>query len=129
MFSATKYEGVRQSDWLLFEESDISRYSRDNITLAASTVAMPTGSVLGKVSATGKFAAYDNAATDGTQSAVGILTENHPASLVDHSASAIVRFARVAPGGLSFKAGTSAADKAAALIELGAAGILAVREV
>lgn len=50
------------------------RGSRDNVTLS-STVAtqLEDGTVLGKITANGKYAKYDQQASDGTQTAVAIL--------------------------------------------------------
>lgn len=128
MFTTPKYEGVRQSDWLLYEEGETGRYSRENITLIAGLGILPTGTVLGKITASGKFTTYDNAAVDGSQTAAGILAEPSE-STVEHAAAAVVRHARIAPSFLGWKAGTSEANKAAALVELAAIGIATVREV
>jgi len=48
--------------------------SRDNVTLAAAVAAdMVPGTVLGKITSGGKYAAYDQQASDGTEVAAAIL--------------------------------------------------------
>ena len=50
------------------------------MTLAATAKALPAGQVLGIVTASGQYAPYDDAATDGTEVAVAILYASKPAS-------------------------------------------------
>lgn len=46
-------------------------YTREVVTIAAGT--LQPGTVLGKITASGKYAAHDPAATDGTETAVAVL--------------------------------------------------------
>lgn len=69
--------------------------SREQIVIAAASPAMVAGTVLGKITATGKYAPYNNANADGTQTAVAILYDNIPDSASDQKATAIVRLAEV----------------------------------
>lgn len=129
MFTTPKVEGVRQSDWLVFEECGLTRYSRENITVVTGSGVLPTGTVLGTITASGKFGVYDNTAVNGTETATAILVEPVDATSADAAGAAVVRFARIAPLGLTWKNGTSDINKAAALAELALAGIHTVREV
>lgn len=52
--------------------------SRDNVTVVASGTAIPSGTVLGKVTATGKYVPYSNSASNGSEVAAGILYQSIP---------------------------------------------------
>lgn len=56
------------------------------IVVANGEGVLSKGTVLGKITASGKFAAYDNNASDGTQTAVGVLGCDVDASSGDVSA-------------------------------------------
>lgn len=102
-------------------------YSRKDITLVAGQNLL-AGTVLGKITASGKFTAFDNDATDGSQTAVAVLLADTNASSGDVKCVAIARHAIVAKQGLKFGAAvTTQAEKDAAYLELEAAGIV-VRE-
>ena len=121
--------GARQSDWLVFEECGITRYSRENIVVMAGSGQLPTGTVLGKITASGKYGVYDNAGTGGIEVAAAILAEPVDATSGDVEGAAVVRYAKIAPGGLTWKATLTAADKTAGLADLAVNGIHTVREV
>ena len=129
MSTTPKTGGVRQSDWLVFEECGITRYSRENIVVVAGSGPLPTGTVLGKIAASGKYGVYDNAGTGGVEVAAAILAEPVDATDRDVKGAAVVRYAKIAPSGLTWKATLIAADKTAGLADLAANGIHTVREV
>ena len=129
MATTPKTGGVRQSDWLVFEECGITRYSRENIVVVAGSGQLPTGTVLGKIAASGKYGVYDNAGTGGVEVAAAILAEPVDATAGDAKGAADVRRAKIAPGGLTWKATLLAADKTAGLADLAVNGIHTVREV
>lgn len=56
----------------LISEANGTR-SREEIVCASGHGVLPAGQVLGKVTASGKYAPYSNAANDGTEAAAGIL--------------------------------------------------------
>lgn len=65
-------ENVRAYEWLRSEAE--GTLSRDVATVTiAGGAGMKSGTVLGKVTATGKLKAYSNAANDGSEVAVAIL--------------------------------------------------------
>lgn len=68
-------EGLHPTEFILKDEGT---YSRDVETLAATTTVLVPGTVLGVVTATGHYAPYSNAASDGTQTAKGILEYDAP---------------------------------------------------
>ena len=131
MVTAVKTELGRISDWLLYENCDIGRYSRDNvnITVPANTTYL-SGTVLGKNAAGTLYIEYDNVDPDGG-AAAGILAEpvtNTTGGSLTIKGAAVVREARIAPSGLIYKSGLVDADKIAALADLKALGILTVPE-
>ncbi len=120
--------GVRQSDWLVFEECGIARYSRENIVVESGSGPLPSGTVLGKIIASGKYGVYDTAGTGGVEPAAAILAEPVDATSGDVKGSAVVRLAKIAPGGLTWKSSLNSADKTIGRADLAAKGIHAVRE-
>ena len=64
-------------------------YTRETITIAAG--ALEPGTVLGRITASGKYAAHDPAAVDGTETAVAVLWGRADASGGDAPAVAVVR--------------------------------------
>lgn len=97
----TLIEGIHQGEFLLSEGN--GEISREQVTVAQGTGMMLSGTVLGRVTVSGKLAAYNNAATDGTQTAVGVLWNELPAraSAGDARAVAIVRAAEVSAARLT----------------------------
>ena len=99
-------------------------YSRKDITVVSGQN-LAIGTVLGKITASGKYAAYDNDAVDGTAVAAGILTAAVNASAADAAGVAIVRHAIAAKEQLIWGAAvTTQGEKDAAYVDLEAAGIL-----
>ena len=109
-------------DLLKYEAPNL--YSREQATVAAGQN-LPLGAVVGRVTATGKLKALDPAAGDGSDVAVGVLALAVDATLIDREdAILIARHAIVARGALVWPAGITAAQKAAAIAQLVARGIL-----
>lgn len=119
-------EKVYTAEFLVSEAN--GKLSRDNetVTVAASTT-LRAGHVLAKLSGTGKYVEYDNAGTDGSQIAAGILytgeLANATVGAVDYDAVVINLNAEVVLTNLSWFSGASAGDKTAALADLLALGI------
>jgi len=65
----TLTEGTHPGGFLVWEA--FRDYTRETITVAAGT--LEPGTVLGKITASGKYAAHDPAAVDGTETAVAVL--------------------------------------------------------
>lgn len=85
-------EGKHTGEFLLSEGN--GTISREEILIDASAGALVPGTVLGKLSA-GEHVAYNNAGTDGEQTAVGILYAAVPNSADDQKAVKIARHAEV----------------------------------
>ncbi len=98
-------------------------YCREVVTIASGT--LESGTVLGRITASGKYAAHDPAAVDGTETAIAVLWGKADASGGDIAAVAVVRGpAIVNRHDLVFAGTPSAAAIAAAHAALLSAGIL-----
>jgi hypothetical protein len=86
-------ETTHTGEFLLAEGN--GTLSRAEITIAAAAGALAAGTLLGKITASGKYVAYADGASDGTQTAAGILYAPAPDLAVDQKAVAIVRHAEV----------------------------------
>lgn len=104
--------GKNTAEFLLTEGDGF--YSRERITIASEAGALVAGTILGKVTATGEYRAYDNADSPaGIGVAAGILYANVPDSTADQKATAIVRHAEVSEAELTGLDAGARADLAA----------------
>lgn len=118
----TLTEGQHAGEFIVSEANKTR--SRDPITVAAGQN-LKAGAVLGKITASGEYAAYNPAGVDGTETAAGVLYDAVDASAAAAPGVAIVRDAEVNKGELVFADGTAQADIDAAIAELAAVGIIA----
>lgn len=123
-----KTEGQYTGEFILTELP--GRLSRDNVTVTvAAATKLSAGHVLGKLSATGKFVPYDNAGTDGSESAAAILYSECDNSAgqapADFDAVIVDWTAEVRKGDLQWESSLVDADKTAAYADLKALGIKA----
>jgi hypothetical protein len=117
----TLTEGRHTGGFLVWEAS--RDYCREVVTIAAGTLA--AGTVLGRITVGGKYAAHDPDASDGTETAVAVLWDKSDASAGDAPAVAIVRGpAIVYRHDLVFAGTPDAAEVTAAHAALAAAGII-----
>lgn len=116
-------EGRHPGEFLLTEAS--GNRSRENITIAAGAGVIAPGTVLGKVTASGKYIASAIGASDGSQAASAIALYGCDATSADQSIAAIARDAEVKKDVLTYHADRDQpAEKSAANTELGALGII-----
>ena len=109
-------------DLLKYEAPNL--YSRDRVTVASGQT-LALGTVVGVVTATAKVKALDPAATDGTETARGVIAADVDAALADRDDGLLIaRHALVARNALVWPSGISAELKAAAEAQLKAIGIL-----
>jgi hypothetical protein len=102
--------------------------SRDNVTVTlVAGATLKAGTVLGRLTATGKYVPYDNAGGDGSDVAYGILyaelvnsDDDNPKDL---EGVVLNQDCEVAEGDLVWADGLVDADKAAAKVDLAARGI------
>lgn len=90
------------NDWLLMQPqpgnfllTDEDGLSREVMILKATEDKIPAGTILGKVSSTGKVVPFNPTATDGSQNPVGILYAPHNGVNLDVDVLVIARLAEV----------------------------------
>lgn len=110
------------SDLVKYEEGSLN-YSRNSETVATGQH-LGLGTVVGRKTADSKLYALDPAATDGTQTATGILIEPVDATLIDKTGLIVARHAIVADRAVVWPAGITDAHKVLALAQLESLGIL-----
>lgn len=109
----------------ILSEDDEGRLSRDTIVIAAGTGLLPPGTVLGKLTASGKFAPSPETAADGSEIAVAVLVGRVDATGADAAAVAITRHAEVNRHGLLYDASVDDdTKKSAKWDQLRAAGVV-----
>jgi len=114
---SAKTEPNSVGDWLL-DEFGAPNYCREEITVVSGQN-LVSGAVLGKISSGGKYAAYDNDAATGVETAAGILLHAVDASSADKPGVAIRRGpCLVSKSGLTWKSTQHADDIAAGLADL-----------
>jgi Bacteriophage lambda head decoration protein D len=114
-------EGPHTGGFLVWEA--FRDYCREVVTIAAGT--LEPGTVLGKITASGNYAAHDPAAVDGTENAVAVLWGKADASGGEVPVVALARGpAIVNRHDLVFAGTPSEAEIAAAHADLLAAGVL-----
>jgi len=86
-------EGKHTGEFLLSEGN--GSISREEVTIAAAAGALVPGTVLGKITTSGKYVAYNNAAADGSEVAAAVLYAAAPDLAVDQDAVVIARQAEV----------------------------------
>lgn len=74
-------EGRHTGEHLLSEASGTR--SREKVTVTLSGAALKAGTVLSKLTASGKYVPYDDVGTDGSEVAAAILYDNLPAATGD----------------------------------------------
>lgn len=92
-------EARRTGEFLISEAN--GTISREEVTVAAAASALVAGTVMGKITASGKYVAYSNGAADGSEAAAGILYAAVADSAADQKAVLIVRHAEVAENRLT----------------------------
>ena len=115
-------EPLNLGDLLKYEAPNL--YSRDRVTVASGQN-LPLGTVLGIVTASGKYKQIDPSAEDGTQVAAGVLLQGCDATLADRDNGLVVaRHAIVSDHALQWPEAVTAAEKASAIAQLKALGVL-----
>ncbi|WP_057923056.1 head decoration protein [Lysobacter capsici] len=115
-------EGLNLGDLLKFEADNL--YSRDQVTIAPNQ-SLVLGQIVGRVSGSNHVAAFDPAATDGREIAIGVaivpITTTKDAS---PDGLIIARHAAVADHALVWSAAITPEQHAAAVEQLRALGVL-----
>jgi hypothetical protein len=114
----TLTQGFQTGEFLLGEHEDIS-FDQVTVTIAGG-VALPSGTVLGRITATGKYVAHNTSLSNGAQVAAAVLYTPLPGVNGDAQAAAVTRLAEVIRSVLN--GGTGVLDAAAT--ELAARNII-----
>jgi hypothetical protein len=88
----------------ILSEDDEGRLSRDNIIVASGAGNLQPGTVLGELTASGKFVPSPAAAADGSETAIAVLVGGVDATSADAVAVAVTRHAEVNRYGLLYDA-------------------------
>ena len=120
---AKKTEGKHTGEYILTEANG-SR-SRDQAKVASGAGKVQAGTILGKVTASGKYVPHAPAAEDGSQTAVAILYANVDATSVDALCVITARDSEVKGADLIYNAATDTdAEKLAVHTALASNGII-----
>ena len=112
----TKFTEGRHAGEGLMSEDELS-YSRDAIVIASGSGVLKVGTVLGKITASGKYKASPATGSDGSQVAVAVLLYEVDATSADVPVTAITREAIWNKNTLSFDPSVNDAAKIAAKID------------
>ena len=116
-------EGRHPGEFLMTEAN--GQRSRDSITIASGAGIIAPGTVLGKITASGRYLASAAGATDGSETAVAIALYGCDATTRDVEIAAITRDAEVNGKILTWHPDRDqAAEKAAARADLASVGIM-----
>jgi len=112
-----------------FIVSESSGYrSRDDVTVTVpATTTYAGGTILGKITASGKYVRHAAGATDGSEDEAGVLYEtlaNTTGSGVDNASVSMARDAEVNGSELTYEVGADAAQITASNLALKALGII-----
>ena len=99
--------------------------SRDSVTVASGQGVLAAGTVVAKITATGKYVAYDNAGSDGSETAAAVLLQGVDATSADVAVVAATRMCEVKIDAMQWAAGLLQADKDAAYVDLATKNIIA----
>lgn len=120
---AKKTEGRHTGEYILSEAGGTR--SRDNVKMASGAGVVEASTVLGKITASGKFVPHNPAATDGSEVAVAINYARVDATDADALCVATARDSEVKGSELIYSAGTDTKpEKDAVNAALAANGIV-----
>jgi hypothetical protein len=117
---ATKTEGQHANAAVI---SEVGYISRDEVTVVSGQNLLACA-VVGKITASGKYKEYDNAASDGSEVAAAMLLDACDATGGDTKAAVIARLAELHYDELVWKSGASQGDKDAGVADLAAKDII-----
>ncbi|MCC4296303.1 head decoration protein [Aurantimonas coralicida] len=109
----TLTEGRYASDWLKREADSL--FSREEAVIASGAGVVVSGTVVGKITASGKYKPVTVAAVDGSEDAAGIVMWDVDATSADAPAVIIARDAIVVHQGLKYGADVDTSGERAAI--------------
>lgn len=119
----TRTDGRHTAEYILSESN--GNRSRDNAKLASGAGKVSASTILGKITASGKYVPHNPAANDGSQTAVAVLYANTDATAADASCVVTARDSEVKGAELIYNAATDTQpEKDAVHASLAANGII-----
>ncbi len=118
----TLTERLHRGAFILSIDDD-GNLSRDNATLVSGAGALNAGTVLGKITASGKYTLLAPGASDGSQTAAAILYDYTDATSADKKCVVVNTHAEVNGLTLTWPSGITAPQKATAIAQLAAIGV------
>lgn len=115
LLTTTSTEGTRPFEVMLSCCNGTISHDTGTLISGQNCVA---GTVLGKITASGKYTLHNNAASDGSEVAAAVLLAAVDASAADARALVLTRLCEVKGVLLTWKSGISAPDKAAGIVAL-----------
>ena len=119
-------EGTRKAEFLVSEANDWRSRDAVTVTVPANTT-FASGTILGKLTASGKFVRHNAALDTGAEDESGILFEplvNATGSAVDYDATNVARDAEVNGSDLTYEVGADGAQIITSNAALAALGII-----
>lgn len=100
--------------------------SREQVTIVSGSGVVVAGTVLGKITASGKYEPYDDGNAGGSDAAVAVSLYTVDATSADKTVAAVVRLAGVKKDALQWKAANDTTSKNAAYTNLKTVNIIAL---
>lgn len=100
--------------------------SREQVTIVSGAGVVEAGTVLGKITASGKYEPYDDGNAGGSNAAVAVSLYKVDATSADKTVTAVLRLAGVKKDALQWKSGNDATSKTAAYTNLKTLNIVAI---
>lgn len=119
---ATYTEPYRASEIILSEAN--GTLSRETVTIVSGTAAFSAGTVLGKITASGKYKPFDDDNVDGSETAACIALADVDASAADALCPTLFRFAEYKADILQWASTNDAGDQTAGLADLVAKNLI-----
>jgi len=119
-------EGTRKAEFIVSEANDWRSRDAVTVTVPANTT-FASGTILGKLTASGKFVRHNAALDTGAEDESGILFDplvNATGSAVDYDATNVARDAEVNGSDLTYEAGADGAQVITSNAALAALGII-----
>jgi len=118
----TYTEATRASEVILSEAN--GTLSREAVTIVSGEGVVPVGMVLGVVTASGKYAQYDDGNGDGSETAAAIALESVDATSADAECAVLIRLGEYKTDLLAWDAAVDATAKTAAYTALATAHLI-----
>jgi hypothetical protein len=111
------YTELTRSNEVAVSEQD-GTLSREQVTIASGAGALAAGTVLGRITASGKYSTYQNALANGQEVAAAVLVSAVDATSSDQIATVMFRLCELKNSAIVWPAGNAGADITAGIADL-----------